>query len=251
MDRPRVVLYEDKNRDGSAPTMIDDSTTPLDSIASPAVYYQDNYSYPRKFLHRGSKPTAGTPTRFLRQLNDDNDMVYPDDDDNRFIRFLKKPTTQIIVCVIIGTALGALLSHLQVSTDISNLVNLPGRVFLRVLKCFVIPMVFASLSTGIANIVLLGKVSTIGTRTAFFFVTFSFTAVLISLGVAMTLRHLNHQTEKLIATKTDGWFHMHCDNGKYLEMTSAEGLQYAFHDTRLGLCADHIYDDHDYDNQCL
>lgn len=201
---------------------LDGTNTPLDSIASPAVYYQDNYSYPRKALRHGSKSAVGTPTRFARQPNE-ADAVYPDEDESRF-GFLKKPTTQIIVSVVLGIGLGAVLSHLEVSTDVSDLINLPGRVFLRVLKCFVIPMVFASLATGVANIVLLGKVSTIGTRTALFFVFFSLVATVISLCVAMALRNLNHRAPILATAKEVAWFNVECDNGKFLEMTSTEAL---------------------------
>lgn len=218
---PGVVLYEGgERRSGSVPT-IDGSSTPLDSIASPAVYYQDAYSYPMK-MRRISKSGGNTPSRFVRRPYED-DMVYPDEEESR-LSLLKKPTIQILLSVIIGTALGALLAHINVSDDISMLVNLPGRVFLRVLKCFVIPMVFASLSTGVANIVLLGKVSTIGTRTALFFILFSAVASLLSLAIAMMLRNLHKDTIYQPKVAETAWFNVKCDNGKYLQMTSTEAL---------------------------
>lgn len=216
---PGVVLYEDDNRrrSGSVPTF-NGSSTPLDSIASPAVYYQDAYAYPMK-MRRLSKDGAGIPTHFIRRPYED-DMTYPDEEQSR-MSFLRKPTTQIILSVILGTGLGALLAHFKVSDDVSTLVNLPGRVFLRVLKCFVIPMVFASLSTGVANIVLLGKVSTIGTRTALYFILFSALASLLSLAVAMILRNLQTDSIYLPKTKEIAWFNVKCDNNKYLQMVSS------------------------------
>lgn len=218
---PGVVLYDDDHRrSGSVPTF-DGSSTPLDSIASPAVYYQDAYTYPMK-MRRISKSGGGTPSRFMRHPYED-DMTYPDEEESR-LSFLKKPTTHIILSVVLGTALGALLAHFNVSDDVSTLVKIPGRVFLRVLKCFVIPMVFASLSTGVANIVLLGKVSTIGTRTALFFVLFSALASLLSLAVAMMLRNLHTDSAYLPKTKQIVWFNVKCDNDKYFQMTSTEVL---------------------------
>lgn len=222
MDRPRVVLYDDRDRRSGSVPAFDGTHTPLDSIASPAVYYQDAYSFPIK-AHRMSKSAAGTPTRFMRNPGEE-DAAYPYEDDSR-LAFLKKPTTQILLSVVLGTALGALLANLKVSADVSDLVNVPGRVFLRVLKCFVIPMVFASLSTGVANIVLLGKVSTIGTRTALFFVGFSGVATLLSLGVSMALAGLHKDVEPLQKTPQIAWFNVKCDNGKFLEMTSSEVLE--------------------------
>ncbi|TYZ62120.1 hypothetical protein PybrP1_005141, partial [[Pythium] brassicae (nom. inval.)] len=169
-----------------------------------------------------SKSAVGTPTRFLRTPAV-GEEPYPYEDERR-LAFLRKPTTQILISVVLGTALGALLASLKVSTDVSNLVNIPGRVFLRVLKCFVIPMVFASLSTGVANIVLLGKVSTIGTRTALYFIAFSGAAALISLCVAMMLAGLNKDIEPIAKVVQLTSLNIKCDNDKFLEMTAAETL---------------------------
>lgn len=221
MDRPRVVLYDDRERRSGSVPAFDGTNTPLDSIASPAVYYQDAYAFPLK-ARRMSKSAVDTPMLFAR-TPEVGEGPYPYEDESR-MAFLRKPTTQILISVLLGTALGVVLATVEVSTDVSDLVNLPGRVFLRVLKCFVIPMVFASLSTGVANIVLLGKVSTIGTRTALYFIAFSGVATLLSLGVSMMLAELHKDEPAAIKTPAIAWFNIKCANDKFLEMTATEAL---------------------------
>ncbi|KAF4320302.1 hypothetical protein G195_003182 [Phytophthora kernoviae 00238/432] len=119
--------------------------------------------YPR---YSKSKSVVSNPQLFNHNLVEP-DTNYPNE--VRRCHFFRQSTTQIMLGAIAGLLLGILLSHLKVSPDVGNLVNLPGKVFLQVLKCFVIPMVFTSLSTTVADLVLLGKVSIIGTRMALLF----------------------------------------------------------------------------------
>jgi Na+/H+-dicarboxylate symporter len=206
-DKPGVVLLDetDQRRLFSS----DDPITPLDSIASPAIYYQQP-TYARK-----SGVDKGGNTTMQAWRHEEGNMYPGDGSDSRW-SFLRQTNPQIGIAVLLGTALGIWLSHISVSTAVSDLVNLPGKIFLRLLKCFVIPMVLCSLSTGVASIVLLGKVSAVGTRTAFFFLLFSGIASTLSLAVSMALRPLNPHTHLDPPPKVQGFMHVQCAPGRYM-----------------------------------
>ncbi|RLN56306.1 hypothetical protein BBJ29_006578 [Phytophthora kernoviae] len=159
-------------------------------------------SNPQLFNHNSVEPDTNYPSEVRRCL------------------FFRQSTTQIMLGAVAGLLLGILLSHLKVSPDVSNLVNLPGKVFLQVLKCFVIPMVFTSLSTTVADLVLLGKVSIIGTRMALLFTGLSLLGSMMGLGIAMLLRNLHPHARGLTSEKSAILFNIMCEDGTYLTYNS-------------------------------
>lgn len=212
-DKPGIVLFDNHERihsDASFASVL----TPGESLASPAIYFHEpgKLGFP--------KATTGTP---LNAFHDPTAIVAEYPDEGRFA-FLTKTQTQIFIGVVSGIALGATFSHAGISSDFGTLVALPGKIFLNVVKALVVPMVFASLATSVANIVLAGKVSAIGTRTAFYFVLFAGISAAVSLGIALALRPLNPFTKKAGTAAKKGFVNFQCPNGSYLEMTNSTGI---------------------------
>ncbi|TMW57493.1 hypothetical protein Poli38472_003418 [Pythium oligandrum] len=219
---PGIILYDEPARRLHNSSSIDEALTPLDSISSPAIYYNDPI-YLQKGPRGASKSVVGTPNRFMYQP-EEIPMEYPDDGSSGRFAFLRRTTVQIIIGVVLGIGIGVLLSRLQASSDVSDLVNLPGKIFLRALKCFVIPMVFCSLSTGVANIVLLRKVSAVGTRTALYFVLSSLAATSLSLGVSLLLRKLHSDLQFEPRPPEVAFMHFLCPDGKYINIVNDSRL---------------------------
>lgn len=218
VDRAGIVLYETNGTRKLSSASFSGVNTPGDHTGSPAVMHYEQLGQ-RKFTF--PKSMTGTPRRFI---NDPlaPEAVYPEDE-GRF-RFLRQTNTQIMIGVFVGTALGAVLSRFGISSDFGTLVSLPGKIFLNVIKALVLPMVFASLSTGVASIVLVGKVSAIGTRTGLYFFFFAALSSAVSLSVALMLRSLHPNVAHKTPTSTQGWVHFQCPDGSYMEMTNSSAI---------------------------
>jgi Na+/H+-dicarboxylate symporter len=209
------VLYDAASGSHAASGYVD-PISPTESEGE-EVYNPITGMFERAGMSRYSK--SGLSSNPLNQFQFhstpvETEVVYPDH--VRRCGFLRESTTQIVLGALGGLLLGLLLSHLDVSTDVSNLVNLPGRIFLQVLKCFVVPMVFTSLSTTVADIVLLGKVSIVGTRTALIFTGLSFLSAMISLAISVLLRNLHPHVKGVVAETSSAFFNVLCENGSFL-----------------------------------
>lgn len=218
-----VVLYEtaapSNRQDGHHRD--DDVITPTESIGVPEHYNEaSTYSQLRK-LGRHSVSGLASPNLFLHQP-EGQDTLYPGDEEKR-CAVLRQSTAQILIAAFLGVLLGVMLSSLEVSSDVSALVNLPGDIFLQVLKCFVIPMIFTSLTTGVADIVLIGKVSVIGTQTAVYFIGLSLLASILSTSVSMALRGLHTDRVRSSIESETAFFEVGCANGKYWAVNRKTG----------------------------
>ncbi|KAG1699128.1 hypothetical protein DVH05_014047 [Phytophthora capsici] len=219
-NRPRVVLYDVENGNHVASGYVD-PISPTESEGE-EVYNPITGMFERAGMSRYSnyKPGFNNPMQHyaFHTTPPQPEVVYPDR--ARRCALLREPTTQIMLGALAGLGLGMGLSRLNVSDDFSNIVNLPGKIFLQVLKCFVVPMVFTSLSTTVADIVLLGKVSIVGTRTALIFTALSSVGSGMALVISMLLRNLVPQTKGVVAETSSAFFDVMCEDGKYLTYNS-------------------------------
>eukprot|EP00644_Phytophthora_capsici_P017885 jgi/Phyca11/510537/fgenesh2_kg.PHYCAscaffold_62_\ len=219
-NRPRVVLYDVENGNHVASGYVD-PISPTESEGE-EVYNPITGMFERAGMSRYSnyKPGFNNPMQHyaFHTTPPEPEVVYPDR--TRRCALLREPTTQIMLGALAGLGLGMGLSRLNVSDDFSNIVNLPGKIFLQVLKCFVVPMVFTSLSTTVADIVLLGKVSIVGTRTALIFTALSSVGSGMALVISMLLRNLVPQTKGVVAETSSAFFDVMCEDGKYLTYNS-------------------------------
>ncbi|GMF46885.1 unnamed protein product [Phytophthora fragariaefolia] len=213
--RPRLVLYDETN--GSRATSgYADPVSPTESESE--VHNPTTGMFEREGVSRFSNSMLGLSNPLnqfpFHTTPVEPEVVFPDQ--VRRCACLRESTTQILLGAMAGLLIGVLLSKMNVSDDVSMLVNLPGKVFLQLLKCFVVPMVFTSLSTTVADIVLLGKVSIIGTRTALIFIALSSLASVLSLAIGMLLRGLHPGTHGVASVTTPAIFNIMCENGRFL-----------------------------------
>ncbi|KAJ0397041.1 hypothetical protein P43SY_010025 [Pythium insidiosum] len=101
---------------------------------------------------------------------------------------LKISVTYTLVGVFIGIILGIVLSVVNVSPIVAKWVSLPGDLFLRGLKCLVIPYIFCAVAVAIGDIVFVGKVSVVGMQTLRVFVLFWLASTTFGLGVSQLFR---------------------------------------------------------------
>ncbi|TMW66991.1 hypothetical protein Poli38472_012107 [Pythium oligandrum] len=72
----------------------------------------------------------------------------------------------IVAGAIIGILIGYGLQEADASAEVVSWVGIPGTLFIRAVKCLVAPLVFSSLVVGMADMLAVGKASSIGWRTA-------------------------------------------------------------------------------------
>jgi Na+/H+-dicarboxylate symporter len=94
----------------------------------------------------------------------------------------------LLVGVLLGLGLGVLFSQLKVSTLITQWVALPGDLFLRALRCLVVPYIFCAVAVAVGDIVYVGKASVIGVQTAKVFVLFWVCTVVMGVTMSMIFR---------------------------------------------------------------
>ncbi|DBA04138.1 TPA: hypothetical protein N0F65_004246 [Lagenidium giganteum] len=215
-NRPKIVLYDDDESQVQNSDYID-QLTPPDSEASAHAFFSEDMT--------NRQTDASTPQYIARSLdsytrpqNHGEAIAYQYDEGESNWKRHMTTNNLVILGVIVGIGLGVLLSAMGASDDVSELVLLPGNMFLRLLKCFVLPMIFVSLSTGIANIVLLGKVQSIGTPTTAFFLLTMAVGATISLAIALFLRRLTPSVAHSETFSTNATLTFQCSNGNYLAL---------------------------------
>ncbi|OQR99822.1 dicarboxylate/amino acid:cation (Na or H) symporter (DAACS) family protein [Thraustotheca clavata] len=148
----------------------------------------------------------------------------------------------IIVAAGLGVGVGFGLGKLGISPSIMEWVALPGTLFLRALRCLVVPFVFSTLSVSVAEIIALNKKSLMTWQTAG---TFFLTSVLSSLqGFVVTLvyKYLSAGTDASIASHANKNLSvaLQCPNGLYLG-THPNGTVSCFMESAVG--ANFVLDD--------
>jgi Na+/H+-dicarboxylate symporter len=101
---------------------------------------------------------------------------------------------KILVAMLLGIATGVLLGPtgglVQPATAnvIGSWLALPGQLFLGMIQMIVVPLVFASIITGLAASEDITQLRTMGIRLAFYFVATTVVAILIGLMIALTVQ---------------------------------------------------------------
>jgi len=72
-------------------------------------------------------------------------------------------TSQMFLAVCIGAGLGAMISAtVEQRTNLAFWIGFPGKLFLRALKCLVIPLVFCSMVCGVVELSTHGQTGAVG-----------------------------------------------------------------------------------------
>jgi Na+/H+-dicarboxylate symporter len=124
----------------------------------------------------------------------------------------------ILTGMVLGVALGILLSYFSIPNVAAQWVSLPGELFLRALKCFVVPYVFCSVAVAIGDIVFVGKVSVVGFQTAKVFGIMWLASVTIGVSVALLFRPLFRLHDAATPSALINTVEFTCTNQQTLEM---------------------------------
>ncbi|KDO31020.1 hypothetical protein SPRG_04207 [Saprolegnia parasitica CBS 223.65] len=94
----------------------------------------------------------------------------------------------VLIGAAIGAGIGLALTKADISRDVQQWIQMPGDLFVRALRCLVVPMVFASMSVVIAEVVVLKKTSILSWRTGAIFFLTSFIATVQGLLLSTVYR---------------------------------------------------------------
>ena len=101
---------------------------------------------------------------------------------------MKNLTKSILIGFVLGLIIGCLINILDFNESYKlifiDLFSFGGEVFLRVIKMLVVPIVFFSLTTGVANLNELSTLGTIGLKSIFLYIFTTFLAISGSLIIA-------------------------------------------------------------------
>lgn len=101
---------------------------------------------------------------------------------------MKNLTKSILIGFILGLIIGCLLNIIDFNENYKlifiDLFSFGGEVFLKVIKMLVVPIVFFSLTTGVANLNELSTLGTIGLKSIFLYIFTTFLAISGSLIIA-------------------------------------------------------------------
>ncbi|MDW7649908.1 MAG: dicarboxylate/amino acid:cation symporter [Bacillota bacterium] len=101
---------------------------------------------------------------------------------------------KILVAMMFGVVTGIVLGPTvelvrpETATVIGSWLALPGQVFLGLIQMIVVPLVVASIITGLAASEDMEQLSRMGTRLAFYFIATTVVAIIIGLAVALTIQ---------------------------------------------------------------
>lgn len=184
----------------------------------------------------GGGPLAGSDTNYptLRRMSDANSSHgrFSEDAEEEAAEAqryagttsgLRTSACLIMAGVVVGVILGIVLSQIEITTVVVRWVSLPGELYLRALKCLVIPYVFCAVAVAIGDIVFVGKVSIVGMQTFRMFLLLWVSSAIIGLSVGLAFRPFFRIGE---ATKDadNGGFNMVCANGEMLSLTANSNL---------------------------
>ncbi|OQS02872.1 dicarboxylate/amino acid:cation (Na or H) symporter (DAACS) family protein [Thraustotheca clavata] len=121
----------------------------------------------------------GTPPISGRDFH--GDPIMEEENQNIVLQNAYKKTTSgfstslaILICAGLGASLGVALGKANPSADTQALVALPGNLFVRCLKCLIVPLVLCMMSVSVAEVLELKRTSLLTWRTAGLFFLTSF-----------------------------------------------------------------------------
>lgn len=117
------------------------------------------------------------------------------------VKFQIQATALIIGSALTGTLLGAILSSSEVSEDVVSWIGLPGDLFIRALKCIVLPLVFVNVVLAVMQMAEAGKAGKVGIVTVGVYLVTTLVAALEGLFVVLIFKS-NFSKEDVQATPT-------------------------------------------------
>jgi len=85
--------------------------------------------------------------------------------DSCLMKVLKNDTFWVIVCAILGIGCGIAMADGRASDELISWVGLPGVLFLRALRCLVLPLIFVNIVIAVIDMLAIGNAKKIGGAT--------------------------------------------------------------------------------------
>ncbi|KAF0694566.1 Aste57867_14554 [Aphanomyces stellatus] len=131
----------------------------------------------------------------------------------------KSPSVQMIIGSLVGLVLGLALAAIFASTgrpdwfqSLNLWIQLPGTLFIRALKCAIVPMVLANTAASVADAVLSGRVKQLlGWRTVGLFVLSSTLSAITGVVLAAVFVTFGAKDAPVAAAAVDDAFQIHAD----------------------------------------
>eukprot|EP00924_Labyrinthula_sp_SR-Ha-C_P009488 snap_masked-scaffold_2-processed-gene-25.8-mRNA-1 protein AED:0.01 eAED:0.01 QI:0/0/0/1/1/1/2/0/511 len=124
-----------------------------------------------------------------------------------------KPILVILGCALVGTAIGLWFSFDDSHdyTELNSWVALPGDLFLRGLRCVVLPMIFVNIILAVIDMIQAGKATSIGGKTV---ILYTFTTILAALeGLTLILLFKSSLSPRDLAEEpTKAQVTLQCEN---------------------------------------
>ncbi|EQC40939.1 hypothetical protein SDRG_02002 [Saprolegnia diclina VS20] len=126
----------------------------------------------------------------------------------------------VVIGAAVGIGLGLLLAKLEVGDDVQQWIALPGNLFVRALRCLVVPLVFCSMTVSIAEVIMLNRTSVLTLRTVVVFFLTSSLAAVQGMIVALAFRAMYSPPSSVVvaanATSGVAIIGLKCANGLFL-----------------------------------
>lgn len=94
------------------------------------------------------------------------------------VKFQIIATSVIILCALAGGALGIIFSNIEASEELVSWFALPGDLFIRALRCAVLPLVFVNVIIAVLQMIEAGKAGAVGKYTVLVYLMTTFIASL-------------------------------------------------------------------------
>eukprot|EP00397_Hematodinium_sp_SG-2012_P024335 GEMP01025339.1.p1 GENE.GEMP01025339.1~~GEMP01025339.1.p1 ORF type:complete len:526 (+),score=128.59 GEMP01025339.1:114-1691(+) len=108
-------------------------------------------------------------------------------------RILGNPTVQILIGAVVGIGIGIGIGEGRAPPEVANWLGIPGALFIRGLKCMVVPLVFVQIALATLEMVSVGKAVAVGKKTILLYL---LTTVLASVqGILWVLVFMNYFEE--------------------------------------------------------
>ncbi|EQC40943.1 hypothetical protein SDRG_02006 [Saprolegnia diclina VS20] len=240
-----VVLFEGEAPRESNPPVSSSNTVATNLNQNPTTGGVRRPPPPGEIFHvRGNLLSKQSDERFTPVISEyegfvDDDAFETDDSmlepppRKTKVRPYVLSSLAIIVAAGIGIGLGLLLATLDLSSDAIAWVALPGELFVRALRCVMVPAVFSAMAVAVAEIVVLKKASILSWRTGCTFFLTTFLAVIQGMIVAAIFHTVvrNHMPATGLLATTSLALEFECANGKYFVSTNTNELACVASDT--------------------
>lgn len=154
------------------------------------------------------------PVHHAEGLINEEKQAHMENDPGSFsMRFQVIATIVIVITALVGGVVGVIMSNNKVNSDVTSWIGLPGDLFIRSLKCVVLPLVFVNVILAVIQMIEAGKAGAVGKWTVIAYFCSTLVASIEGLvAVAIFKDRFSRKTED----ETSTFVNFMCPDGTYL-----------------------------------